>query len=192
MAVLSFTALKDFTFDLLRAAAAWLILVACSVHAQEDAHVSEEAAEPSSHSRKSEGPPAPVLSVDRTESAPEDRPVLSVNQTERNESDADKPVLFLDPSGPTPAQSPLEEGEGISPDQTAVPEEDGASKPTDEKGIQERKKWGLQFRSRVGIAYDDNIFISNTNRVADTILTVTEGICLSSMATGARDRKTSS
>ena len=178
MAVLSFTALKDFTFVLLRAAAAWLILVACSVHAQEDAHVPEEAAEPSSHSRKSEGPPAPVLSVDRTESAPEDRPVLSVNQTERNESDADKPVLFLDPSGPAPAQSPLEEGEGISPDQTAVPEEDGASKPTDEKGIQERKKWGLQLRSRVGIAYDDNIFISNTNRVADTILTVTGGISL--------------
>lgn len=176
MAVISFTALKDFTFVRLRTAAAWLILVACSVHAQEDAHVPEEAAEPSSHSRKSEGPPAAVLSVDRTESAPEDRPVLSVNQTERNESDADKPVLFIDPSGPTPAQSPLEQG--ISPDQTAVPEEDGASKPTDEKGIQERKKWGLQLRSRVGIAYDDNIFISNTNRVADTILTVTGGISL--------------
>ena len=125
-------------------------------------------------------PPASVLSVDRTESALEDRPVLSVDQTETNESDVDEPVLFLDPSGPTPAQSPLEQGEGISSDQTAVPEEGGApaSKPRDGKGIQERKKWGLQLRSRVGIAYDDNIFISNTNRVADTILTVTGGISL--------------
>jgi hypothetical protein len=40
------------------AAAAWMILVACSVQAQEDRSVPEETAEPSSGSRGSERPPA--------------------------------------------------------------------------------------------------------------------------------------
>jgi hypothetical protein len=178
MAVIGFTALKDFPFVLLPAAAAWVILVAHSVHAQGDVSVSEEAAEPSSGSRRSEGPPAPVLSVDRTESALEDRPVLSVNQTESSVFEADEPVLFLDPSVPMPEQSLLEQRTGISGetvlDEATAPE----TKPSDGKEVQDRKKWVLQLRSRVGNAYDDNIFISNTNRVGDTILTVTGGISL--------------
>jgi hypothetical protein len=87
-------------------------------------------------------------------------------------------VLFLDPFEPTPARSPLDQTEESPPVQTATVEEKKplASKPAKLTGIPEQKKWSLQFRSRAGVAYDDNIFISNTNRVGDTILTVTGGV----------------
>jgi hypothetical protein len=165
------TTLRDFSFVLLLAVTA-SILVTGSIHAQEGASAPEEAAESWSQSRQSQEPPASAFSVDGTESTPEDRPVPSVNQTETNESDVEEPVFLLDST--TPAQSPpeREEGEGVTSDEPRT------SKPTDGTGIQERKKLRFELRSRVGIAYDDNIFISNTNRVADTILTVTGGISL--------------
>ena len=164
--------MKGFRFVLLLAAAAWMTIVAGSAHAQVDASAPGQAAEPRSLSRE-----ASVLSDPGTTS--EDRPVLSIDQTETNESDVEEPVLFSDSVGPAPAQSPLGQGEEVSSEQTGSAEVEGAqaSKPREEKAS-EQKKWGLQFRSRLGIAYDDNIFISNTNRVGDTILTITGAVSL--------------
>ena len=149
-----------------------MTIVAGSAHAQVDASAPGQAAEPRSLSRE-----ASVLSDPGTTS--EDRPVLSIDQTETNESDVEEPVLFSDSVGPAPAQSPLGQGEEVSSEQTGSAEVEGAqaSKPREEKAS-EQKKWGLQFRSRLGIAYDDNIFISNTNRVGDTILTITGAVSL--------------
>ena len=162
-------------FHLVRLVAGLALVSSGAAYAQGEP--SEEATVQGSEARERET--SPVLSVSRTEPAPsEERPVLSVNQTESSLFEADEPVLFLDPAGPLPEESLLDQRTGISAetilDETAVPE----TKPPDGKEVQDRKKWALQLRGRVGFAYDDNIFISNTNRVADTILTVTGGISL--------------
>ena len=168
-------ALRSIAFTQLATIAAGIVLTSCAgVYAQ--AETSDETTSQRSESRGSDT--SPVLSVNKKEPAPGDRPVLSVNQAESTLFEADEPVLFLDPSVPMPEQSLLDQRAGIFAetvlDEAAIPE----TKPSDGKEVQDRKKWALQLRSRVGMAYDDNIFISNTDRVADTILTVTGGISL--------------
>ena len=162
------SALKGVHFVLLPAAAVWMMLAAGSVHAQEDGSAPGQAAGSNSLNRE-----ASVLSDSGTTSE-----VPSIDQTKTDEPDADEPVLFLDSAGPAPAQSPLGRGEEISPDQTGGEESAQASKPAERKASQDQRKWGLQFRSRLSIAYDDNIFITNTNRVGDAILTITGGVSL--------------
>jgi hypothetical protein len=155
-----------------------MMLLACSLLAQESA-TSPDGVE-ASQSRKRDEALAPVLSVEKTERATEDRPVLSVNQQESTGSDLDKPVLFLDPFevAPAPAGSPLDQTEESSLQRSATGE--GKKPPTVKLSkhptLPEQRKWSLQFRSRLGVAYDDNIYISNTNRVGDTILTLTGGV----------------
>ena len=168
VAVIRSSALKGVHFVLLPAAAVWMMLAAGSVHAQEDGSAPGQAAGSNSLNRE-----ASVLSDSGTTSE-----VPSIDQTKTDEPDADEPVLFLDSAGPAPAQSPLGRGEEISPDQTGGEESAQASKPAERKASQEQRKWGLQFRSRLSIAYDDNIFITNTNRVGDAILTITGGVSL--------------
>jgi hypothetical protein len=152
------------------------VLAICDVaYAQTEAPVPEQSPDPSSGVRETGRRSAPVLSVNGTEASPEERPVLSVDQTEENLFEKDKPVLF-DSSVPPAEQSLLEQREGVSGetvlDEGAAPE----SEPSRGKELEQQKKWRIPLRSRVGIAYDDNIFVSNTNRVGDTILTVTGGI----------------
>ena len=177
MAVIKFAGSKRYSSALGPLCIASVILAACSLCAQESGSAPSEAVG-ASQGEKREGTPAPVLSVEKTEATSGDRPVLSVNQPEPTRSALDMPVLFLDPFEPTPARSPLDQTEESPPVQTATVEEKKplASKPAKLTGIPEQKKWSLQFRSRAGVAYDDNIFISNTNRVGDTILTVTGGV----------------
>ena len=77
--------------------------------------------------------------------------------------------MLFDPSVPPAEQSLLEQREGVSGetvlDEGAAPE----SEPSRGKELEQQKKWRIPLRSRVGIAYDDNIFVSNTNRVGDSI-----------------------
>jgi hypothetical protein len=155
------------------------VLAACGfAFAQAEAPAYDQSSGPSPSPPRTDKPPAPVLSVDRKEPNPDDRPVLSVDQAETSLLDTDEPVLFADPSAPSPGQSLLEQRPGVPPE--TVPEEAAApeTKPPEGEKVEETKKWTVQLRSRVGITYDDNIFISNTNRIGDAITTVTGGISL--------------
>lgn len=104
---------------------------------------------------------------------------MSVNQAEANALEGDEPVLVADPSVSLPAQSLLDQSQGATQEPTVLDEVPASeSRPSGGKEVAPVRKWGLQFRGRVGIAYDDNIFISNTDPVADTILGVTGGVSL--------------
>jgi hypothetical protein len=151
-----------------------LLLMSCAgIYAQ-----AESSDEDPRQTSTQESDATPALSVNRTEPAPEDRPVLSVDEEQPSLFEAGEPVLFTEPSVPMPQRSLLEERTGVTEetvlDEPLVTE----TEPEMARELQEVKKWAFQLRSRVGIAYDDNIFISNTNRVADTILTVIGGISL--------------
>ena len=167
--------LRNLTLAQLATVAAGVVLASCG-----ELRAQAESPDQSSSDTSGRSPrdASPVLSPSETAPAPPEQPVLSVNQTESTLFEADEPVLFLDPSVPMPEQSLLDQRMGISAetilDEPIVPE----TKPADGKEVQDGKKWALQLRGRVGCAYDDNIFISNTDRVADTILTVTGGISL--------------
>jgi Putative beta-barrel porin 2 len=115
--------------------------------------------------------------VNRVEGeAPEqERPVLSVNQAEANTLGGGEPVLAVDPT--LPDQSLLDQRQPTTQEITVLDEAPASEpKPSSGKEVAPVRKWGLQFRGRVGIAYDDNIFISNTDPVADEILGVTGGV----------------
>ena len=151
-----------------------LLLMSCAgIYAQ-----AESSDEDPRQTSTQESDATPALSVNRTEPAPEDRPVLSVDEEQPSLFEADEPVLFTEPSVPMPQRSLLEERTGVTEetvlDEPLVTE----TEPEMAREVQEAKKWAFQLRSRVAIAYDDNIFISNTDRVADTILTVIGGISL--------------
>jgi Putative beta-barrel porin 2 len=124
--------------------------------------------------------PPPVLTVNRAEAAvsEQERPVLSVNQDEVSAFEGEQPVLPVEPSVSLPEQSPLER-QGTTQERTVLDEGPAfESRPSGGKEVEPVRKWGLQFRGRVGVAYDDNIFISNTDPVADVILGVTGGVSL--------------
>jgi hypothetical protein len=91
--------------------------------------------------------------VNRVEGeAPEqERPVLSVNQAEANTLGGGEPVLAVDPT--LPDQSLLDQRQPTTQEITVL-DEAPATEPEPSKGkeVAPVRKWGLQFRGRVGIA----------------------------------------
>jgi hypothetical protein len=77
------------------------------------------------------------------------------------------------PLQPTPESIPdTENGVGANVDASAPPVE------IDGKAVAEaqRRLWRIRPKGGAAMVYDDNIFISNTNRVADVIWSVTAGL----------------
>lgn len=77
------------------------------------------------------------------------------------------------PLQPTPESIPdSETGVGTNVDATAAPVEiDGKA-----AAEAQRRLWRIRPKGGAAMVYDDNIFISNTNRVADVIWSVTAGL----------------
>jgi hypothetical protein len=167
-------ATREVSFLQLAWIAIGLLLMSClTIYAQ-----TEPANEDPDETSARESEAIPGTSVDRSEPAREETPVLSVDQVEPTLFQTDEPVLFTDPSVPMPEQSLMEDRTGVTEETVLEESQMPETKPSDVEEVQQIKKWALQLRTRVGMAYDDNIFISNTNRVADTLLTVTGGISL--------------
>ena len=79
----------------------------------------------------------------------------------------------LTPMRPEPDTGTMMEPEVQAAEQEALGPEEAVATTVDEMG---RKRWRIIPLFSAGVAYDDNIFYSNSDRVADVIWTVSAGL----------------
>ena len=111
-------------------------------------------------------PPGPATTEVSPPAADESQPTSIV--TPGAETDA-----AGEPLAPRPSAAESEAGPTLQPGSEAVTEEVAAPTIVPEET---RKRWRLTPILAVGVLHDDNIFLSNTNRVADVIWTFSTGL----------------
>ena len=140
---------------------------------------------------QAENPPA----VDESKSVPatvdESKPASVATPTSDAEAnDAGQPLApqapgespetgvgtTMQPEPVAPAQEPVAPAEEpVAPAEEALVAEEGVLPPEPA-----RKLWRIIPLFSAGVLYDDNIFLTNTNRVADVIWTISAGLAFES------------